>query len=101
MIRFRPAMVRSARLLALVWVLGFSWSGAHAAIESDLVKRGVGAYEDLQYARTVTLLHQALEETLTREEKLATFQTLAFAHVAMNDAPSAQRDFENLLRIDA
>ncbi len=96
-------MVRSRVRLALLWVLClvFLSSEARAAIESDLVQRGVSAYNDLQYARAITLLHQALEETLTREEKLVTFQTLAFAHVALNDAPSAQHDFENLLRIDA
>src|ERR1700723_1615537 len=100
-------MVRSPVRLALLWVsclVFFVSAGsgeARAAIESDLVQRGVSAYNDLQYARAITLLHQALEETLTREEKLLTFQTLAFAHVAMNDAPSAEHDFENLLRIDA
>jgi hypothetical protein len=99
-------MVRSRVRTALVWVLclvclEFFGGEARAAIESDLVQRGVAAYNDLQYARAITLLHQALEETLTREEKLVTFQTLAFAHVALNDAPSAQRDFEDLLRIDA
>jgi hypothetical protein len=100
-------MVRSAARLALLWVLsslvvinGIGVRPAHAAIESDLVQRGLAAYNDLQYTRAITLLHQALQETLTREEKLATFQTLAFAHVALNDSAAATTDFENLLRID-
>jgi hypothetical protein len=100
-------MVRSAARLALLWVVlglvsiaGVAGS-ARAAIESDLVQRGMSAYNDLQYDRAITLLHQALQETLTREEKLVTFCTLAFAHVAMNDSAAAQGDFENLLRIDS
>jgi tetratricopeptide (TPR) repeat protein len=73
---------------------------AHATVDSDLVKQGVAAYNDLEYARAVELLQKALQETLTREEKLVTFQTLGFAHVALDKPDAAVRDFENLLRID-
>jgi tetratricopeptide (TPR) repeat protein len=73
---------------------------ARAAIESDLVKQGVAAYNDLEYPRAVDLLHKALQETLTRDEKIVTFQTLAFAHVALGKHDEAVGDFENLLRIN-
>lgn len=73
---------------------------ADAAIESDLVKQGIAAYNDLEYLRAVDLLKKALQETLTRDEKIVTFQTLAFAHVALGKNDDAVRDFEQLLRID-
>lgn len=73
---------------------------ARAAIESDLVKQGIAAYNDLEYPRAVELLKKALQETLTRDEKIVTFQTLAFAHVALGKNDEAVRDFENLLRIN-
>jgi len=73
---------------------------AEAAIESDLVKQGIAAYNDLEYLRAVDLLKKALQETLTRDEKIVTFQTLAFAHVALGKNDDAVRDFEQLLRID-
>ena len=82
---------------------GPSFAGAaarRAAIESDLVKQGIAAYNDLEYLRAVELLQKALQETLTRDEKIVTFQTLAFAHVALGKHDDAVRDFENLLRID-
>jgi tetratricopeptide (TPR) repeat protein len=68
-------------------------------IESDLVKQGITAYNELEYARAIGLLQQALRETLTREEKLATFQTLGFAHVALEQREAALADFANLLRV--
>src|SRR5438045_2034832 len=74
---------------------------AEAAIESELVRQGVAAYNDLEYPRAVELLQRALQETLTREEKLITFQTLAFAHVALNKGDAAVLDFENLLHIES
>jgi len=94
-----------ARLrLTVVVLLGLSilavGSSAEATIESDLVKQGVAAYNDLEYARAVDLLHKALQETLTREEKIVTFQTLAFAHVALGKTAAAVAAFEDLLRID-
>jgi hypothetical protein len=75
-------------------------SPARAAIESDLVKQGIAAYNDLEYPRAIDLLKKALQETLTRDEKIVTFQTLAFAHVALGKHDEAVKDFENLLRID-
>lgn len=73
---------------------------ARADIESELVKQGIAAYNDSEYPRAVELLQKALQETLTREEKLVTYQTLAFAHVALDKTEAAIIDFENLLRLD-
>jgi hypothetical protein len=73
---------------------------AYASIESELVQKGIAAYDDLDYQKSIDLLTKALNETLTREEKLATYKTLAFAHVAVDKPASAQADFESLLRVD-
>jgi len=73
---------------------------AHAAIESDLVKQGIAAYNDLEYPRAIDLLKKALQETLTRDEKIVTFQTLAYAHVALGKHDEAVHDFMNLLEIN-
>ncbi|MCU1283416.1 MAG: Tetratricopeptide repeat protein [bacterium] len=92
-------MVR-LRAVLVCWLVAVAAPPAHAAIESDLVRQGIAAYNDLEYPRAVELLHKALQETLTREEKIVTFQTLAFAHVALGKHDDAVKDFENLLRID-
>jgi hypothetical protein len=73
--------------------------GDRLRIESELVKSGIAAYNELEYLRAISLLQQALKETLTRDEKLATFQTLAFAHVALEQRDAALADFANLLRV--
>jgi hypothetical protein len=91
-------MVR-LRAVFVCWLVAVA-APAHAAIESDLVRQGIAAYNDLEYPRAVELLHKALQETLTRQEKIVTFQTLAFAHVALGKHDDAVRDFESLLRID-
>lgn len=93
------ARLRLAAVFVVVGVL-LAAPPARAAIESDLVKQGIAAYNDLEYPRAVDLLHKALQETLTRDEKIVTFQTLAFAHVALGKHDDAVGDFENLLRID-
>jgi hypothetical protein len=92
-------MVR-LRAILVCCVVALAAPAAHAAIESDLVRQGIAAYNDLEYPRAVDLLHKALQETLTREEKIVTFQTLAFAHVALGKHDDAVKDFESLLRID-
>jgi hypothetical protein len=85
--------------LALV-ALALVSSVARAEIESPLVKRGVQAYADLDYAKAVTLLEQARKESLTREEKIVTLQTLGLARVALGQPAEARVDFGRLLRID-
>ncbi|MSP62963.1 MAG: hypothetical protein EXR72_22035 [Myxococcales bacterium] len=74
---------------------------ARAEIESDEVKQAVAAWEELDFPRAVALLEKALAQTLTREEKIAAFRTLAFCQVGLDDPAAARRAFENLLRVDA
>jgi hypothetical protein len=74
--------------------------GVTINIDSELVKQGLAAYNDLEYARALSLLDQALRETLTRDEKIIAYQTMAFAHVGLNNRDAALHDFENLLRVD-
>jgi hypothetical protein len=73
---------------------------ALASVESELVKQGVQAYDDLDHPRAVELLERALQETLTREELVVTYRTLAFCHDALGQPDRAQRDFERLLLVD-
>jgi hypothetical protein len=73
---------------------------ARAAVESDLVKAGMAAYDDLEYSKALDLLDRALSETLTKEEKVATYKTMAFCHVALGKIDAARADFGNLLRAD-
>ena len=83
--------------LALTLLCG---SAVHASVESDLVKQGLAAYRDLDYDRAIELFRRALGETLTKEEAIVTYRTLAFAHVALGRTEEAKRDFQNLLRVD-
>jgi hypothetical protein len=73
---------------------------AHAEVDSALVKRGLAAYADLDYAGAVQQLEQARSESLTREEKLVTYRTLGLAYAAMGNNAEAGADFQHLLRID-
>jgi hypothetical protein len=75
-------------------------SAARATVESPEVLAGIAAYNDLDYERAVELLQKAVRQTLTREEKIAAYKTLAFCHVAMNKKTLAIADFETVLRID-
>jgi hypothetical protein len=69
-------------------------------IDSELVKQGLAAYDALEYPQSIDLLHRALAETLTRDEKIVTYRTLAFCHVALGDIDAARGDFANLLGVD-
>jgi tetratricopeptide (TPR) repeat protein len=73
---------------------------AHAEVDSPLVKRGLAAYTDLDYAGAVQALEQARGESLTREEKLIAYRTLGLAYAAMGNNDAARTDFQHLLRID-
>lgn len=73
---------------------------ARAEIESPLVKKGLAAHADLDYGRAVELLEQARKESLTREEKIATYGTLGVAYVALGRLDEARASFERLLRVD-
>jgi hypothetical protein len=69
-------------------------------VDSDVIKQALAAYDDLDYAKCVDLLQKALGETLTRDEKVVTYRTLAFCHVGLDKPDAAKFDFEHLLRID-
>src|SRR3954447_8065101 len=70
---------------------------AAPTIESELVQQGVAAYNDLEYARAIKLLDQALQETLTLQEKRLTYLTMAFSQFALNRPSETIAAFENLL----
>jgi hypothetical protein len=92
---------RALLAAALVLVVGPARAApAQPEIESDLVRAGVAAYDELDFPRCVAELTKALDEALTREEKLVTYKTLGFCHVALQRSDEAQADFERLLRID-
>jgi hypothetical protein len=69
-------------------------------VESELIKQGVAAYDDLDYDKAIELLNKALGETLTRDEKIVTYRTLGFCHAALNQMTEARSDFQNLLKLD-
>jgi tetratricopeptide (TPR) repeat protein len=73
---------------------------ARAEVESEIVQKGVAAYDALEFDRAVQLLKQALNESLTREEKIITWRTLAFAYEALNKPDDARAAFTHLLKID-
>src|SRR5262245_39434418 len=100
--RAPPAVV-----VLMVWLsgwlafLGFGSGGvAQAAVESPEVLAGIAAYHDLDYERATQLLQKALRTTLTREERLAAYKTLAFSYFALEKFDPAIDAFENVLRID-
>lgn len=90
-------VARFAIVLALVIALP---SVTRADVDSPLVKKGLAAYAELDYAHAIELLEQARKESLTKEEKVVTYQTLAMARVALGQSDAARSDFERLLRID-
>ena len=73
---------------------------AHAEVESELVRQGVAAYDNLEFDRAVGTLNRALGESLTRDEKIVTFRTLAFAYAALGRPDDARASFARLLRLD-
>ncbi len=90
-----------ARAIALLLALSLALpSTARAEIDSPLVKKGLAAYAELDYARAIALLEQARNESLTREEKIVTYQTLGLAQVGLGHTVEAQAAFGHLLRID-
>jgi tetratricopeptide (TPR) repeat protein len=89
----------AARLAVGVLAVCMWLRPASADVESELVKSGVAAYEDLEYATAVKFLNRALSESLTREEKMVTFETLGFCQVALGDLAQAKTAFQELLRI--
>jgi tetratricopeptide (TPR) repeat protein len=94
---------RAAVAFAVITVFAAGPSDARAAapvVESELVQQGVAAYNELEYVKAVQLLQQALQETLTLQEKRITYTTLAFSHFALDQPNETIAAFENLLRVD-
>src|SRR5579859_5301298 len=69
-------------------------------VDSEVIKQALAAYDDLDYGKCIELLQQALNETLTRDEKVITWRTMALCHVGLDKPDAAKFDFEHLLRID-
>ena len=92
--------MKSVTTLLLAITIASSSSVARAEVESALVKKGLAAFGELDYARAVTLLEQARAESLTREEKILTYRTLGMAYVAMGQNGPAAIEFRHLLRVD-
>lgn len=91
---------RVGALAAITMVWGLTEAPSRAEVESDLVKKGLAAYRGLDFGSAIDLLTRALTETLTTEEKVVTYKTLGFAHVALGQINEAKNDFRNLLRVD-
>jgi hypothetical protein len=90
-----------ARIAFVLCCVAAAARAAPEAIDSETVRQGLAAYDDLDFARAVERLETALSrEALTRAEKSAALRTLGFAHVALDDAQAARRDFERLLALD-
>src|SRR4051794_12666178 len=87
-------------VVALVGVGLIAAAPAWAEIESALVRKGVAAYAELDYQKAITLLEQARNESLTREEKILTYRTLGMAYVALGQNGPAKIDFQRLLRVE-
>jgi tetratricopeptide (TPR) repeat protein len=104
--RMKPARMMDRISIAFVVVSCLCALGAAPArattpaIESELVQQGVIAYNDLEYPQAIKLLSQALQETLTLQEKRVTYITLAFSYFALNQPEETITAFENLLRVD-
>jgi tetratricopeptide (TPR) repeat protein len=86
--------------LYVILLLGLLSRPAAAAVESPEVLAGIAAYNAMEYDKAIEALQRGLRETLTREEKVAAYQTLAFCHVAVGKKADAIVDFEAVLRID-
>jgi len=87
-------------ILATLLVAALGVRSARAEVESESVQQGVAAYDNLEFARAVEILNRALTESLTREEKIVTFRTLAFAYAALGRTDDARASFARLLRLD-
>jgi hypothetical protein len=83
--------------LAMVLLIA---SSARAEVESEQVKEGVAAYDALEFGRAIEILEKAVGESLTREERLVAYRTIAFANCALDRPEPARAAFTRMLRID-
>jgi hypothetical protein len=83
-----------------VFALVAAAGAARADVDSPDVLAGVAAYENLDYDKAIERLQKALRTTLTRDEKLVAYKTLAHCHFAVGKRSDVVVDFQNVLRID-
>jgi hypothetical protein len=86
--------------MRLAFMLMLLCGTGRAAVESDLVREGVAAFEGADFDKCVDTLGRALEESLTRDEKVVTYRTLAFCHAGLGRQELAREAFIQLLRVD-
>lgn len=100
--------VRSVRvLLLLAFLIGANGGGPASlgprpacAAEVDRVRDGLAAFEGLEYERAIVLLEAALNESVTRDERVVALRTIAFATFALGREADCRSAFERLLRVD-
>jgi hypothetical protein len=73
---------------------------ARGAVESEKVTAGVAAFDAADFQHAIELLKGALDESLTREERVVAYRTLAFCYAALDQPASARGAFVELLRLD-
>lgn len=100
---------RSVRLLvaALVVMLENGVANAQSptgpdlvGVESEPLKAGLTAFEDLDYPKALEQFRLALRESLTKRERVVLFRAQALIHSALDDSLAAIADFERVLRIN-
>ncbi len=92
-------LTRTLTWIALLCVLCCA-TRARADVEIPEVLAGVAAYNGLEYEKAISVLKQALNSTLTREEKMVAYKTLAFSYFARGNRAQAIVYFVNVLRLD-
>jgi tetratricopeptide (TPR) repeat protein len=93
---------RDVRAALMVSLLVAAAGSAYAASESDedALTRGLAAYEALDYRNAIRLLEEASHTSLTRDEQVQCYRTLAFAHASVGEPDAAREAFKRLLRVD-
>src|SRR5262245_42329927 len=76
-----------AAATAILLAPAAAWAAAEGA--SELVRRGLAAFEQLDYRRARVLLERAPADELTPEERIAVHRTLAVCRIAAGDEAGA------------
>lgn len=93
-------MLRSLSPLLLLLAPCSTTAFAADAIDSDQVKLGVAAHDELDYPKCVAELDKALGESLTKGERIVTLKTLGFCRVALDQKDGARLAFQKLLALE-
>jgi hypothetical protein len=88
------------RNIALLCLLTATATVSAAEIDSDLVKAGIAAHDELDYPKCVAELEKALGESLTKVEKVTALKMIGFCRVALNQGEPARVAFQKLLAIE-